>query len=183
MALVVHDQTSRTGIERRDGFVNQIEAEYPDIEIVSIQYGGATICSPPRSPSRSFWPIPISRASSVPMRFGHRCRERGHRAWPGRCGGHRLRLGRSPARRDPVGYDGGRHHAEPGRHRLWTVAAAVAAINGEEVPAEIDRAFITTTPATSTIPRSLPSSTNNFLLEQVRGRHQRRPGPCRQHAG
>lgn len=40
IALVVHDQTSRTGIERRDGFVNRIEAEYPDIEIVSIQYGG-----------------------------------------------------------------------------------------------------------------------------------------------
>jgi len=40
VAVIVHDQTSRTGIDRRDGFVNQIEAEYPDIEIVDIQYGG-----------------------------------------------------------------------------------------------------------------------------------------------
>ena len=29
-----------TGIERVDGFVNQVAAKYPDIEIVSIQYGG-----------------------------------------------------------------------------------------------------------------------------------------------
>lgn len=40
VALVVHDQTSRTGIDRRDGFVNRIEEAYPDIEIVDIQYGG-----------------------------------------------------------------------------------------------------------------------------------------------
>lgn len=40
VALVVHDQTSRTGIDRRDGFVNQVAAKYPDIEIVDIQYGG-----------------------------------------------------------------------------------------------------------------------------------------------
>lgn len=39
VALVVHDQTSRTGIDRRDGFVNQIAAKYPDVEIVDIQYG------------------------------------------------------------------------------------------------------------------------------------------------
>lgn len=40
VALVVHDQTSRTGIDRRDGFVNQVKAKYPNIEIVDIQYGG-----------------------------------------------------------------------------------------------------------------------------------------------
>ncbi|HWU64813.1 MAG TPA: ABC transporter substrate-binding protein, partial [Ensifer sp.] len=39
VALVVHDQTSRTGIDRRDGFVKQIKAKYPKIEIVDIQYG------------------------------------------------------------------------------------------------------------------------------------------------
>ncbi len=39
VALVVHDQTSRTGIDRRDGFVNQVKAKYPNIEIVDIQYG------------------------------------------------------------------------------------------------------------------------------------------------
>ena len=40
VAVIVHDQTSRTGIDRRDGFVNRIESEYPNIEIVDIQYGG-----------------------------------------------------------------------------------------------------------------------------------------------
>lgn len=40
VALIVHDQTSRTGIDRRDGFKNRIEEKYPDIKIVDIQYGG-----------------------------------------------------------------------------------------------------------------------------------------------
>lgn len=40
VGVIVHDQTSRTGIDRRDGFKNQIEAKYPDIKIVDIQYGG-----------------------------------------------------------------------------------------------------------------------------------------------
>jgi len=40
IALVVHDQTSRTGIDRRDGFVNQIKAKHPKITIDDIQYGG-----------------------------------------------------------------------------------------------------------------------------------------------
>ncbi|SKA35050.1 ABC transporter substrate-binding protein [Consotaella salsifontis] len=40
VAVVVHDQTSRTGIDRRDGFVNRIKEKYPDIEIVTVQYGG-----------------------------------------------------------------------------------------------------------------------------------------------
>jgi ribose transport system substrate-binding protein len=39
IALVVHDQTSRTGIDRRDGFVNRIKEKYPKINIASIQYG------------------------------------------------------------------------------------------------------------------------------------------------
>ncbi len=40
VAVLVHDQTSRTGIDRRDGFVNQIKAKYPNVKIVSVQYGG-----------------------------------------------------------------------------------------------------------------------------------------------
>ncbi|GMQ61045.1 ABC transporter substrate-binding protein [Vallitalea maricola] len=39
IALVVHDQTSRTGIDRRDGFKNRIEEKYKNIKIVDIQYG------------------------------------------------------------------------------------------------------------------------------------------------
>ncbi|WP_163580130.1 ABC transporter substrate-binding protein [Gracilibacillus saliphilus] len=40
VALVVHDQVSVTGVQRRDGFVETIEEKYPDIEIVDTQYGG-----------------------------------------------------------------------------------------------------------------------------------------------
>ena len=40
VAVIVHDQTSRTGIDRRDGFVNRVKEKYPNITIVDIQYGG-----------------------------------------------------------------------------------------------------------------------------------------------
>lgn len=40
VAVIVHDQTSRTGIDRRDGFVNQMKAKHPNVNIVDIQYGG-----------------------------------------------------------------------------------------------------------------------------------------------
>lgn len=40
VALVVHDQTSVSATERRDGFVEWTEENAPDIEIVDIQYGG-----------------------------------------------------------------------------------------------------------------------------------------------
>ena len=39
VAIVGHSQINSTGVERRDGFVDQMEAEYPDVEIVDIQYG------------------------------------------------------------------------------------------------------------------------------------------------
>ena len=40
VAVVAHDQTSRTGIDRVEGFSNRIKEAHPDIEIVSVQYGG-----------------------------------------------------------------------------------------------------------------------------------------------
>ena len=39
VALVVHDQTSRTGIDRRDGFVDRMKAAHPNVKVVSVQYG------------------------------------------------------------------------------------------------------------------------------------------------
>lgn len=39
VGIVGHSQINSTGVERRDGFVEEIEANYPDIEIVDIQYG------------------------------------------------------------------------------------------------------------------------------------------------
>jgi len=40
VAAVVHDQTSRTGIDRRDGFLNRMKAKHPKIKVVDVQYGG-----------------------------------------------------------------------------------------------------------------------------------------------
>ena len=39
VAIVGHSQINSTGVERRDGFVNKMKSDYPDIEIVDIQYG------------------------------------------------------------------------------------------------------------------------------------------------
>ncbi len=39
VGIVAHSQINSTGVERRDGFVEKIEADFPDIEIVDIQYG------------------------------------------------------------------------------------------------------------------------------------------------
>ena len=39
VALVVHDQTSRSGIDRRDGFTEWMEQNAPDIELLPVQYG------------------------------------------------------------------------------------------------------------------------------------------------
>jgi ribose transport system substrate-binding protein len=40
VGVIVHDQTSRTGIDRRDGFINQMKSKYPNIQIIGPQYGG-----------------------------------------------------------------------------------------------------------------------------------------------
>jgi ribose transport system substrate-binding protein len=40
VGVIVHDQTSRTGIDRRDGFINEMKSKYPNIQIIGPQYGG-----------------------------------------------------------------------------------------------------------------------------------------------
>ncbi len=40
VAIIAHDQTSRTGIDRVAGFTNRILEAYPNITIVDTQYGG-----------------------------------------------------------------------------------------------------------------------------------------------
>ncbi|MDA0169765.1 ABC transporter substrate-binding protein [Solirubrobacter taibaiensis] len=40
VAMVVHDQTSQTGIQRRDGFIDYMKANAPGIELLPVQYGG-----------------------------------------------------------------------------------------------------------------------------------------------
>ena len=40
VAVIAHDQTSRTGIDRVKGFTDQITSKYSNITIVDTQYGG-----------------------------------------------------------------------------------------------------------------------------------------------
>ena len=39
VAMVVHDQTSQSGIDRRDGFIEWMKANAPGIELLPVQYG------------------------------------------------------------------------------------------------------------------------------------------------
>lgn len=39
VAVVAHSQTGTTGIDRRDGFLQRMEEAYPDIDVVTVQYG------------------------------------------------------------------------------------------------------------------------------------------------
>lgn len=39
VAMIVHDQTSLTGQQRRDGFVDWMEENAPDVELLPVQYG------------------------------------------------------------------------------------------------------------------------------------------------
>jgi ribose transport system substrate-binding protein len=40
VAVIAHDQTSRTGIDRVKGFTDRVTEKYPNITIVATQYGG-----------------------------------------------------------------------------------------------------------------------------------------------
>jgi ribose transport system substrate-binding protein len=40
VGLIVHDQTSKSGTDRRDGFIEGIKANCPDVTLLETQYGG-----------------------------------------------------------------------------------------------------------------------------------------------
>jgi ribose transport system substrate-binding protein len=40
VGVIIHDQTSRTGIDRGTGFLSQMKKKYPNIKIIGPQYGG-----------------------------------------------------------------------------------------------------------------------------------------------
>ena len=39
VAVVAHNQTSLTGIDRRDGFLDQMKSKSPEVEVVAVEYG------------------------------------------------------------------------------------------------------------------------------------------------
>jgi ribose transport system substrate-binding protein len=76
IALVVHDQTSVTGVQRRDGFVDYMKKNEPKVQIVDIQYSGDPLKAPTLAKAM-IAANPTSRACTARTRRGHRRRARG----------------------------------------------------------------------------------------------------------
>jgi ribose transport system substrate-binding protein len=142
VAVVAHDQTSRTGIDRRDGFLNQIAANYPGIEVVSVQYGAGD-----QLQSTEVAKAILTANPDLVGMFGTN---------------EGSAIGIVNAIREMgsegvtiIGYDSGKAQTDAIREGLMagaitqnpvgigyeTVKAAIAAMNGEELPAIIDTGF------------------------------------------
>ena len=120
VALVVHDQTSRTGIDRRDGFVNEMKAKHPNIKIVDIQYGGGDQLKSTEIAKSIIQAHPnlkgifgANEGSIIGVLNAVKETEQGRQDRR-----HRLRLRQAAEGRDPARLDGRRDHPEPDRHRL-----------------------------------------------------------------
>ena len=142
VAVVAHDQTSRTGIDRRDGFLDRIESDYPEIEVVSVQYGAGD-----QLQSTEVAKAILTANPDLDGMFGtnegsaigivNAVRE---------MGAEDLTV---------IGYDSGKAQTDAIREGLMagaitqnpvgigyeTVKAAIAAMNGEELPEVIDTGF------------------------------------------
>jgi ribose transport system substrate-binding protein len=143
VALVVHDQTSRTGIDRRDGFVNRIKEKYPDINIVDIQYGGGDHLK-----STDITKAIIQAHPDIKGIFG---------ANEGSAIGvvNAIKELKKTGKIVVIGYDSGKLQKDAIRSGLMAgaitqnpvgigyeaVKAAVNAINGESLPTEVDTGF------------------------------------------
>ena len=141
VAVVSFDQTSQTGIERRDGFVDQIVKNYPDIDIVAIEYGGGDHLK-----SAEITKALLLAHPDLKGIFGTN---------EGAAIG--VSIGKKEVDSDIViiGYDSGAAQIKAVRDGVITgaitqnpvgigyksVEAAVMAINGEDVPKHIDTGF------------------------------------------
>lgn len=144
VALVVHDQTSVTGQERRDGFVQYMEENEPNIEVVDIQYGGGD-----QAKSADLAKAIIAANPDLKGIYGSN---------EGSAIGvvqAVKELGIDPAALAVVGFDSGKAQMDAIRDGLMlgaitqnpvgigyeTVKAAVEAIDGEDLPETIDTGY------------------------------------------
>jgi ribose transport system substrate-binding protein len=144
VALVVHDQTSVTGVDRRDGFVEYMEANEPNITIVDVQYGGGD-----QAKSADLAKAIISANPGLAGIYGSN---------EGSAIGvvqAVKELGIDPSSLAVIGFDSGKAQTDAIREGLMlgaitqnpvgigyeTVKAAVAAMNGESLPKTIDTGF------------------------------------------
>jgi len=141
----VHDQTSRTGIDRRDGFVDEMKAKHPKVKIVDIQYGAGD-----QLKSTEITKALLAAHPKIKGIFG---------ANEGSVIGviHGTKEMKMTGKVVIIGYDSGKEQKEairsgieagaitqnPGGIGYETVKAAVEAINGKakQIPKVIDTGF------------------------------------------
>lgn len=141
VAEVAHDQTSRTGVDRRDGFVNEMKSKHPEVEIVAIEYGGGDHLK-----STEITKAILTANPDIKGIFGTN---------EGSAIGVVNGVRESGAKVVVVGYDSGKAQTDAIREGLMagaitqnpvgigyeTVKAAVAAARGEKVEPKIDTGF------------------------------------------
>ena len=141
VALVVHDQTSRTGIDRRDGFVDRMKAAHPNVKVVSVQYGAGDHLK-----STEIAKSMLQAYPNLKGLFG---------ANEGSIAGIINALHETKRKLVAIGYDSGKQQKEAIRDGTLagaitqnpvgigyrTVEAAVKALKGEKLPKVIDTGF------------------------------------------
>ena len=141
VAVIVHDQTSRTGIDRRDGFLNEMKEKHPNIKIVSVQYGAGDHLK-----SAEIAKADIQAHPNLKGIFG---------ANEGSAEGAAIGVKESGKKLVLIGFDAGKEQKDAIRSGLMagaitqnpvgigkcTVESAVKALKGETLPKVIDTGF------------------------------------------
>jgi ribose transport system substrate-binding protein len=141
VGVIVHDQTSRTGIDRRDGFVNRIKEKYPNIKIIGVQYGAGDHLK-----SAEIAKAMIQANPNLKGIFG---------ANEGSAEGAAIGVKESGKKLVLIGFDSGKEQKDAIRSGAMlgaitqnpvgigkcTVDSAVKALKGDKLPAVIDTGF------------------------------------------
>jgi ribose transport system substrate-binding protein len=141
VGVIAHDQTSRTGIDRRDGFLNEMKAKHPNVKIVSVQYGGGDHLK-----SAEIAKAMIQANPNLKGIFG---------ANEGSAEGAAIGVKESGKKLVLIGYDSGKEQKEDIMSGLMAgaitqnpigigkcvVDSAVKALKGDKLPKKIDTGF------------------------------------------
>ncbi|WP_250536619.1 ABC transporter substrate-binding protein [Caballeronia sp. AZ10_KS36] len=141
VGVIVHDQTSRTGIDRRDGFLNGMKSKHPNIKIVSVQYGGGDHLK-----SAEIAKAMLQANPNIKGIFG---------ANEGSAAGAAIGIKESGKKLVLIGYDSGKEQKEDITSGLMygaitqnpigigrcVVDSAVKALKGEKLPKKVDTGF------------------------------------------
>ena len=141
VAVIVHDQTSRTGIDRRDGFLNEMKAKHPNIKIVSVQYGAGDHLK-----SAEIAKADLEANPNLKGIFG---------ANEGSAEGAAIGVKESGKKVVLIGYNSGKEQMDAIRSGLMlgaitqnpigigacVVDSAVKALKGEKLPKDVDTGF------------------------------------------